>query len=248
VLIQQWFVVPFAGDYLGHTSSSRALAVVLVLATGAMGWVAARSRDRALQALAVVQAALTASTLHNVELNHVAINTFPFVVLIAVMVSRRRVAPNTEPVAGSVAVMGAVAAFFALLALTPAGRPFWRASTLYVDLLGRVPQTPIASPRLDAAQAIYAGPFLPGFYYLLGKKNPYFVSETVVCNRACQERLIAELAAVRPELALLQYDMVSPLGYNPDSPVDRYLRDRYVACAGDFNGLTVRARDQSWCP
>jgi len=248
VLLQQWFVVPFAGDYLGHTSSSRALAVVVVLATGAMGWVAARSRDRSLQALAVVQAALTASTLHNVELNHVAINSFPAVVLIAVMVSRRRGVPQTGPVAGSVTTMGAVAAFFALLALLPAGRPFWRASTLYVDLLGRVSQTPIASPRLDAAHAIYAGPFLPGFYYLLGKKNPYFVSETVVCNLACQERLIAQLAAVRPELALLQYDMVSPLGYSPDSPVDRYLRDRYVLCAGEFNGLTIRARDRSWCP
>ena len=117
-----------------------------------------------------------------------------------------------------------------------------------MDLLGRVPQTPIASSRLDAAHAIYAGPFLPGFDYLLGKKNPYFVSETVVCNRACQERLIAQLADVKPELALLQYDMVSPLGYDPDSPVDRYLRDRYVSCRGDFNGLTVLARDPGWCP
>jgi hypothetical protein len=248
VLIQQWFVVPFAGDYLGHTSSSRALAAVVVLATGAMGWLAARSRDRALHALAVVQAALTASTLHNVELKHVAINAFPAVVFVAVMVSRRRAATAPGPVAGSVTIMAAVAAFFALLAVTPVGRPFWQASTLYVDLLARVPQTPLASARLQAAHAIYAGPFLPGFYYLLRKKNPYFVSETVVCNRACQERLIDQLSTVQPELALLQYDMVSPLGYDPDSPVDRYLRERYVPCTGDFNGLLVRARDPAWCP
>ena len=42
--------------------------------------------------------------------------------------------------------------------------------------------------------------------------------------------------------------MVSHLGYDPDSPVDRYLRDRYVSCPGDFNGLTVRARIRGWCP
>jgi hypothetical protein len=247
VLVQQWFVVPFAGDYLGHTSASRPLAVLVVLATLAMGWAALRSHDRRLQALAVVQAALTASTLHNVELNHVAINAFPFIIFVAVSLTRRLSAPERRE-GSALAVMAVVAAFFGLLVLTPLGRPFWQASTLYVDLLGRVPRAPLASPRLDAAEAIYAGPFLPGFYYLLGKKNPYFVSETVVCNRACQERLIGELAAVKPALALLQYDMVAPLGYDPDSPVDRWLRERYVLCRGDFNGLTVRARDPGWCP
>ena len=70
-----------------------------------------------------------------------------------------------------------------------------------------------SNPRIAAAHAIYAGPFLPGLYYLLKKKNPFFVSETVVCNDDCQRQLIAQLAKVKPELAFLDYDMVAHLDY-----------------------------------
>ena len=71
---------------------------------------------------------------------------------------------------------------------------------------------------------------MPGLYFALGKKNPYFVSETVVCNDDCQRRLLAQLDAVKPELAFLDYEMVRHLGYDENNPVDAYFRDRYVAC------------------
>jgi hypothetical protein len=43
--------------------------------------------------------------------------------------------------------------------------------------------------------------------------------------------------------------MVRHLGYDASNVVDDYFRDRYVKCANDdYEGLTVRAVDPSWCP
>jgi hypothetical protein len=54
---------------------------------------------------------------------------------------------------------------------------------------------------------------------------------------------------VRPELALLHYEMAAGMGYDPNGPVDAYLRERYVLCPGRFRGgLIVRATDPTWCP
>jgi hypothetical protein len=150
---------------------------------------------------------------------------------------------------GPVLPMAAMVALFAGLAASPAGRPFFENSLLHVDLLQRPSRAPLVDERVTAAHAIYAGPFLPGFYYLLGKKNPFFVSETIVCGPDCQARLLDELRRVKPELALLQYELAAGMGYSPTGPVDRYLDQRYVGCPGPFDGgLIVRAIDPSWCP
>ena len=70
---------------------------------------------------------------------------------------------------------------------------------------------------------------MPGLYYALGKKNPYFVSETVVCNRLPATPARGDRAG-QAEIALLKYEMVRHLGYDEKNVVDGYFRDRYVAC------------------
>jgi hypothetical protein len=119
-------------------------------------------------------------------------------------------------------------------------------SVLRADLLGGRPKV-VVKPRIAEARAIYAGPFLPGLYYLLGKKNPFFVSETVVCDDDCQRRLVAQLSQVKPELAFLDYDMIAHLNYPRTGPVDVYLRDHYAACPS-HGGIPVRAIAPAWCP
>ena len=106
-------------------------------------------------------------------------------------------------------------ALLAWTAFTSAGAEFLATSALKVDLLGPRPKA-FSNPRIGAAHAIYAGPFLPGLYYLLKKNNPFFVSETVVCNDDCQRQLVAQLSQVKPELAFLDYEMVAHLDYPAD--------------------------------
>ena len=257
VLVREWFLVPLAGGYLGHTGGSRPLAVACLLVAGGMAAIAIRLRDRPLIAVAVTQAALVASFLYNVDGHHVAINCFPLLVFVPLALQRHaaraRPAPDAAPAPeklSAVATMAIVVGAFVLFAIAaPAGRSLFRQSTLYVDFIRRAPRNIFPRPRVAAAHAIYAGPFMPGLYHALGKPNPFFVAETVVCNAACQRRLRAQLDQVRPEIAFLAYDMVRHLGYDQNNPVDGYFRERYVACRQDeFEGLIIRAIDASWCP
>jgi len=100
-----------------------------------------------------------------------------------------------------------------------------------------------------AAHAIYAGPFLPGLYFGLGKPNPFFYSETLDCNDECRRRTLEQIRQVQPEIAFLDYEMVGHMRYDQDNPVDRYLRDNYVLCPRNYyEGVIVRAVDPRWCP
>ena len=90
VLIREWFTVPLAENYLGHTGSSRGLALAALAIASAMTWLSWRRRDRRLQALAVAQAALVVSVLHNAEPSHMAINAFPFIMFVFHLIDTRR--------------------------------------------------------------------------------------------------------------------------------------------------------------
>jgi hypothetical protein len=251
-LIRQWLVIPVTGNYLGHTSASGKFTVVAVVLVAGLLAAAFRLRDRPLKTLAAVQAALFASMSHNMELNHFAINVFPTVIFLSLVVRRRLAerAPQTSReglgFSPALALASVTGALLAWTAFTSAGAEFLTTSALKADLLRHQP-TAFGNPRIAAAHAIYAGPFLPGLYYLLKKNNPFFVSETIVCNDDCQRQLVAQLSQVKPELAFLDYDMVAHLDYPLTGPVDVYLREHYTACPGKGD-IAVRAIAPGWCP
>jgi hypothetical protein len=255
VLLREWFIVPLAGNYLGQTSASRPLAVGCVIVAAAMAAIAIRLRDRLLLAVAVTQAALVAAMLHNMEVHHVAVNAFPLVVFVPLALERfaagKRAPGAPAPPAKfpATATMAMVVAMFGALLATPAGRPQFKESALYIDFIRRPSRNLFPQPHVAAARAIYAGPFMPGLYFNLRKKNPFFVSETVVCNEECRRRLVAQLEAIKPEIAFLNYEMIRHLGYDANNAVDAYFRDRYVQCPDTgYEGLIVRAIDPGWCP
>ena len=221
-----------------------------------MGWGAIRLRDHLLKALVVVQAALFASISHNMEMNHFAIDAFPALIFVAVAADHllKRPSPALRSMLDPILDFSAGATLATVTAtlvawsiFSPAGAQYFAGSTWNVDLLGHRPKA-ISSPRVASARAIYAGPFLPGLYYLLGKKNPFFVSETIVCNEACQRQLVAELVAVRPELAFLDYAMVGHLGYDQSAPVDAYLREHYTPCAWRTARSSSAPSEARFCP
>ena len=223
-----------------------------------MAAIAIRLRDRPLIAVAVMQAALVASFLYNVDGHHVAINCFPLLVFVPLALQRH--AARARPAPGAAPThprscrrsrrwrSSSARSCCSRSRRRPAGRCSSRARCT-VDFIRRTPRNIFPQPRVAAAHAIYAGPFMPGLYHALGKPNPFFVAETVVCNATCQRRLRAQLDQVRPEIAFLAYEMVRHLGYDQNNPVDGYFRERYVACRQDeFEGLIIRAVDASWCP
>jgi hypothetical protein len=256
VLYREWFQVPMAADYLGHTAASRPLAIACLVVTAAITVIAFRLRDRRLIAVAIFQAALVGSVLYNVDVPHVGINAFPLVVFVPLALQRHAASKRPEgapPPAEkfpATATMAIVVGMVGVLIATPAGRASFRDSTLYVDFIRRVPRNIFPQPKVAAAHAVYIGPFMPGLYFLLGKKNPFFVSETIVCGPDCLRRLRGEIEQVKPEIAFLNYEMARHMRYDANNPVDTYFRDRYVRCPDNpnFEGLITRAIDPSWCP
>ena len=245
-LVRQWLIIPITGNYLGHTSASGVYRWAALLLVAGMAVTALKLRDRVLQALTCVQAALFLSMLHNMEASHFAINSFPAIVFGVFVLHDRVVRPRAAGQFPAAVVLGMTLVFLLVWTGTTAGGAgYGEDSVLQADLLGKRPK-PVIKPRVAQAHAIYAGPFLPGLYYLLGKKNPFFVSETVVCDDACQRHLVTQLDSVKPEIAFVDYDMISKLHYTQDGPVDVYLRDHYIPCPA--NGIPVRAIDPSWCP
>ena len=126
--------------------------------------------------------------------------------------------------------MAMVVATFTLLAATPIGRPIFNRSTLYRDFILRQPRNFFPQPQVTAAHAIYAGPCMPGMYYELGKKNPYFISFTLVCNDDCRRRLLAQIQEIKPEIVFLEYKVARPFGYDLNNLLDSYLREHYLLC------------------
>ena len=232
-LLRQWVIIPLTGNYLGHTGATWRFAAATVVVVAVMGWVAVKRRDRVLQVLACVQAALFLAMTHNMEASHLAINSFPAIVFVVFLLE-----------AGALPATPVMAAFLLVQLLGTARVPD-RDGVLRSDLLGGRPPL-VITEKIARAHAIYAGPFLPSVYYLLRKRNPFFVSETVVCNDECQQRLVAQIQQVKPELAFLDYEMISRLKYPQTGPVDVYLREHYTACP--TSGIPVRAIDPSWCP
>ncbi len=245
-LVRQWLIIPITGNYLGHTSASGVYRWAALALVAGMAATALRLRDRVLQALACVQAALFLAMLHNMEASHFAINSFPAIVFGVFVLHDRVVRPRDAGQFPAAVVLAMTLAFLLVwTGATADGAGYGEVSVLQADLLGKRPKA-VIKPRVAQAHAIYAGPFLPGLYYLLGKKNPFFVSETVVCDDACQTRLVTQLAAVKPEIAFVDYEMISKLHYTQEGPVDAYLREHYIPCPAD--GIPVRAIDRSWCP
>ena len=246
-LIRQWLIIPITGNYLGHTYASSGYVVAAIAVVVGMSWVAIRLRDRALKALAVTQAALFVGMSHNMELSHFAINSFPLVVFTFFVIHERIARPRERgEISPALVTAMFVGTILVWTATTAAGARWAEVSVWHADILGRRPKM-VVRPRIAQAHAIYAGPFLPGLYYLFKKKTPFFVSETVVCDDACQRRLVVQLSEVNPELAFLDYDMIARLNYPQTGPVDLYLRDHYTACPSR-GSIPIRAIAPEWCP
>lgn len=76
---------------------------------------------------------------------------------------------------------------------------------------------------------LYAGPFLPEFYFETRKINPG-PSDWLLTNHHPKELFLKtaeKLEENEPDCAIVNYEMVKKLNYNLDNPVDNYLLSHY---------------------
>jgi hypothetical protein len=229
VLLHHWFVYPLTAGYLQQNHVSPGTAVIEVLLVAAMVGVAWWTRSLAAAVLTVFQAALVASHAYMVDLGHLAINAFPAIVVLGLVVDRllpRRLARLPAPTW----VAAALAVTVPLWLVSAPGQAFFRGSIFYLDVLGHPRGDVFDHPVVRKARHIYAGPFLPGLYFELRKPNPFFVSNMLLCRSDCQARIRDTLARVRPEVVFLHYGISDRFAYDRNNPADTYIRATYRPC------------------
>lgn len=92
--------------------------------------------------------------------------------------------------------------------------------------------------------SLYAGPFMPGMYYEARRLNPtpYPVLLTGLNTASQFARARAELQAVPPECAVVNYAMVRRFNYDRNNPVDDFIRMNYEPFYAYQNVLVYRLR------
>jgi hypothetical protein len=83
---------------------------------------------------------------------------------------------------------------------------------------------------IEDAKYIYAGPFLPGFYFETNKVNPYAYPFMLNCNESCQASMLNTFMETQPDVAILNYRMVKKFDYNIENPLDSYILNNYKKC------------------
>jgi hypothetical protein len=109
-------------------------------------------------------------------------------------------------------------------------------SAFYAFMLNR-PGTDITKTEFMKAaieycadsEHIYAGPFLPGFYFELRKANPtkYSILLTGMYENGMFMEAANILRANPPKCAILNYEMTQKFKYNRDNAVDNFIQQNY---------------------
>ncbi|MDD4332604.1 MAG: hypothetical protein PHT51_00645 [Patescibacteria group bacterium] len=91
---------------------------------------------------------------------------------------------------------------------------------------------------------IYAGPFMPEYYFETKKLNP--TPYSFLITRQNSEEQFAEakkyLEKFKPACALLNYELVEKFGYNKNNPVDKYLEENYKIIKNFGNPIVYKIK------
>lgn len=194
--------------------------------------------DRAAVFLLLLQAGLWGSTLHLPDAWHMAINSFPLLILLGklAIVSLRS---SAEAYAGAEAGEGAPPVHWARAPCS--ARLLTSLFVLVVGLwVGRslvrnVQDTRVAAEWRAVLEAelggepFFAFTFLPSFYLELNVPNPYFNSVLYVGSHPAEhfERNVEVLLREQPPFVLADYATVARYGHSMNNPVDEYIRGHY---------------------
>ena len=227
-------VLPFQMDYLGSSFYNYTLYFVSAIFLIIMWLTYRKTQARPVFVLFALQLALFLSMFNNFDIFHFMINIAPFLIMMAAYPLLRPKRRLSKLVA-NYTLLFFVSLFYFLFAVGNL-----RTSNIFYS------QEPeIFSKITQNSENVYAGPFIPGFYFELRKIN-YFdtYSNEVYCNTdKCQQQALGTFKRISPEYAILGFEMTTKYNYFlEDSAVGTYVVQNYKIC-GDFEALQIYARD-----
>jgi hypothetical protein len=244
------FIFPNQAGYMQHTYIVPLyvflqLGISLIMLGYAL-WI----KNKQMLALGIFQSALFLSSSNIVEICHFMVNSFPFWIFLALILEKYFIKPaQSRPrIFGLAAFCLLTWLLFIGLMLIFMKVDLFQDNIISVDLLQRQhPLDLLQIKEMKQAKYMYGGPFIPGLYYEFRKENPFFISNMLLCDQKCHEKMLLIFQSVKPEFALLCYGVNDFLHYNSDNPVDNYIRSAYHYCEKlSSKNRLIYAKD--YCP
>jgi hypothetical protein len=210
-----------------------------LIALAALAIALRKGSDRAVWSLLAMQGFLLVPALPRADLYHLSTVLFPFYALLPRAL--RGLAGSAWPLRAPLAVGLIFPIGFTAVSYVANARQLL--TTLQADQ-----SQALAYLRDECGEAplLYAGPFIPGFYYESRRLNPsrYDYLFTDFFSEEQFEEVASTLRRVRPTCAVVAYPLVAKYGYRLDNPVDRLLAQRYrtVLREGPLEVLRLRSR------
>jgi len=203
--------------YIGINTVSPWMFFVFVLWFVFLMLINIKNQDIKIKTLLVIQLLLLFSSLSRPDHYHLSLNIFPILVL-----SWYFMAVDGRKKLKIFYVTYSVVLIFLLL------MPSVVMLAIHPPLTINEP-IPLIEDIKNNCESIYAGPFLPGVYFETGKLNPgpyysLFTGFNYPEHFAKQAEAVKEL---RPDCAILDYNMVSKFGYDKNNPLDNFIAEHY---------------------
>lgn len=252
ILLESLFVLPFQLSYLNHSvyeippAVTQIIVVLLemiaVLLIARYRLIKEQSTLQFLWLLIAVQAALFVSSVNLIDWAHFGINLFPTVAFVGIVVHALLVRLFSKRSVVVIVVEGLIAV--GMLATIGAGiSQVFSGTHIYMseqEQREHIFSELFTSTEITQAEDIYAGPFLPGFYYEFGKENLFTgASNMTLCDEACETEAIAILQQNEIEFVFLDYIISHKFGYDPQRRFDTLIREEYELCGVIHNRLQV---------
>lgn len=235
---------PFNGNFFGHTSISPTVVFIEIAIVGFVAFRAIHARSRLFACLAIIQTALFVSNSHLIDIPHVAINIFPFIIFLVLRISET--ALSATSLTKSLKVVLSSLLLFLLLMVTAQRMA---GPNMYSYERYDAERTSIfALDALRDAKLIFFGPFMRSMYFEMRKPNPFPETNMLLCNATCQAKIVEILKTQKPEFALLDYKMAERFQYRKEeSLVDQYILGEFSYC-GKLGKTSVALYSLGACP
>ena len=219
------FVYPREINYMGNTFFSYSSLIAALIIISVMFYTYIHQRNKWVFVLAILQLTLFLSILNNLTLGHLLINSFPFIIFV-LMISLPTFLLQAQNTLIFLLIIFSLSCITDQLIMNTIGPNIFN-----LDFKNK---STLAIPGISTSDKIFAGPFLPGFWFELRKDNPYKYSMVHVCSKECEDQTLKTLKATSPDIIFLNYQMVKKYHYKK-SAADLYIQNNYHKCKNYYS-------------
>lgn len=238
ILLDNLFIWPMNYSHIHNTLPYTIVFLILISFIATFIYLKTRAKKinkEALMILFATQIALYLSIYNRLDVWHMAINSFSFLIFATVTIYHlfppaslaKRLTPYKYPIMAYLFIIP-------LVIFLSSNLPTFTAYKLFKEKI----------TSYNVSQ-IYAHPYLPGLYFELKAANPY-PYDVLFTNMHPQSAFLENLKVLvsqKPKHILLSYALVEKFNYDATSPLDIYIKNNYQQI-DSLGNLIIMARKE----